>query len=378
MKTQLAAVVTACLTLLTLAPAADITEQIRRVTGAIGDERLLAADKNSNDWITHGLDYAETRFSRLDQITTGNVNELGLAWSFELGTRRGIEATPIVVDGFMFFTGPWSVVYAFDARTGQKIWEWDPAVDKAVYGDRACCDVVNRGVAVYKGRLYVGVLDGRLAALDAATGKPVWQQLTVDQQKSYTITGAPRVYQGKVIIGNGGAEYGVRGYVSAYDAETGALAWRIYTIPGDPAKGFESPAIATAAKTWTGEWWKLGGGGTCWNSFAYDHELGLVFVGTGNGGPWNRLYRSPGGGDNLYLSSILALRIADGSYVWHYQTTPGDSWDFTATEHMILADLEIAGRPRKVIMQAPKNGFFYVVDRQTGEFISAKPYASVT
>jgi PQQ-dependent dehydrogenase (methanol/ethanol family) len=378
MKTRFVVVAAVGVALFTRCPADEVTDKVRRAATAIGDERLREAGKSPDDWITHGLDYAETRFSRLDQINSGNVNKLGLAWSLDLGTRRGIEATPIVVGGYMFLTGPWSVVYALNARTGRKIWEWDPQVDKATYADRACCDVVNRGVALYKSRIYVGVLDGRLAALDAATGQPVWQAKTVDPTKPYTITGAPRVYDGKVIIGNGGAEYGVRGYVSAYNAETGILAWRTYTVPGDPAQGFESPAMESAANTWTGEWWKHGGGGTCWNSFAYDNELGLVFVGTGNGSPWNRLHRSPGGGDNLYLSSMLALRIADGSYVWHYQTTPGDTWDFTATEHMILADMEIAGRLRKLIMQAPKNGFFYVLDRTTGEFISAKPYASVT
>lgn len=366
------------LSLLAASFAAEPADRIRRSTTAVDDNRLRAAGPNSDDWPTHGLDYAETRFSRLEQINTGNVKDLGLAWSHELGTRRGIEATPIVIDGYMFMTGPWSVVYAFDARTGKKLWEWDPQVDKAVSGPRACCDVVNRGVAVHQGRVYVGVLDGRLAALEAATGKVVWETLTVDPAKPFTITGAPRVYQGKVIIGNGGAEFGVRGYVSAYDAATGQLAWRTHTVPGDPALGFESAAMEMAAKTWTGEWWKHGGGGTCWNSFSHDPALGLVYVGTGNGATWNRLHRSPGGGDNLFLSSILALRLHDGSYVWHYQTTPGDTWDFTATEHMILADLEIAGRPRQVIMQAPKNGFFYVLDRRTGEFLSAKPYASIT
>jgi PQQ-dependent dehydrogenase (methanol/ethanol family) len=224
----------------------------------------------------------------------------------------------------------------------------------------------------------VGTLDGRLASLDAESGKVVWQSVTVDQTQNYTITGAPRVVKNKVIIGNGGGEYGVRGYVSAYDADTGKLAWRFYTVPGDPSKGFESPAMERAAKTWTGEWWKLGGGGTVWDSLSYDSELDLLYVGVGNGSPWSQRLRSPGGGDNLYLSSILAIRPDSGELVWHYQTTPGETWDYTATQHMILADLDVGGRTRKVLMQAPKNGFFYVLDRATGELISAAPYTEVT
>lgn len=343
----------------------------------IDDKALRRADSRAGDWITHGRDYSEARYSPLKQINSTNVQKLGLAWSFDTETNRGLEATPIVVDGVMFTTGSWSVVFALDAKTGRQLWKYDPQVARS-YGARACCDVVNRGVAVYKGKVYVGALDGRLIALDAADGKVVWQALTVDQNQPYTITAAPRVVKGKVIIGNGGGEYGVRGYVSAYDAETGKIAWRFYTVPGDPSKPFESPALEKAAKTWTGEWWKMGGGGTVWDSVAYDPELDLLYIGVGNGSPWNQQIRSPQGGDNLYLSSIVALRPDTGQYVWHYQTTPGDTWDFTATQHMILADLNIGGRARKVLMQAPKNGFFYVIDRATGELISAEPYVPVT
>lgn len=354
-----------------------INDRLRRATSQVDKQRLVDAEQHAGDWMAPGLDLAETHGSPLDQIHVGNVKDLGLLWSHDLGTRRGIEATPIVVDGILFFTGPWSIVYAFDARSGTELWKWDPEVDKAIYGYRACCDVVNRGVALYKGKIFVGVLDGRLVALDAATGKPIWQTQTVDRTKNYTITGAPRVVDGNVIIGNGGAEFGVRGFVAAYNSETGKLAWRTYTVPGDPALGFESKALEAAAKTWTGQWWKAGGGGTCWDSMAYDPELRLLYVGTGNGSPWNRRHRSPGGGDNLYLSSIIALRPETGELVWHFQTTPGDTWDFTATQPMILADLVIEGRQRKTIMQAPKNGFFYVLDRQTGEFISAKNYVDI-
>ena len=335
------------------------------------------AQQPDAEWLLHGRTEGETRFSPLARINPDTVKDLGLAWSLATETTRGLEATPIVSGGVLYTTGSWSVVFAVDARTGRLLWKWDPEVPRST-GQKACCDVVNRGVALYRGRVYVGTLDGRLASLDAESGKVLWQTVTVDQTQNYTITGAPRIIKDKVIIGNGGGEYGVRGYVSAYDVDTGELAWRFYTVPGDPAKGFESPAMERAAKTWSGEWWTLGGGGTVWDSFAYDPELDLVYVGVGNGSPWNQRLRSPGGGDNLFLSSILALRPESGELVWHYQTTPGETWDYTATQHMILADLTIAGAVRKVLMQAPKNGFFYVLDRATGELISAAPYTDVT
>jgi quinohemoprotein ethanol dehydrogenase len=347
------------------------------VTAALWSGAGAQSERGANEWPMHGRNEGETRFSPLARINPDTVKDLGLAWSFATETTRGLEATPLVVDGVLYTTGSWSVVFAIDARTGRQLWKWDPEVPRAV-GQKACCDVVNRGVALYRGRIYVGTLDGRLASLDAESGKVVWQAVTVDQTQNYTITGAPRIVKGKVIIGNGGGEYGVRGFVSAYDAETGELAWRFYTVPGDPSKGFESPAMERAAKTWTGEWWKLGGGGTVWDSFSYDPELDLLYVGVGNGSPWNQRLRSPGGGDNLFLSSILALRPDTGELVWHYQTTPGETWDYTATQHMILTDLTIAGRARKVLMQAPKNGFFYVLDRATGELISAAAYTDVT
>ena len=337
----------------------------------VDDARIAAADSEPHNWLAHGRNAQEQRFSPLDQINNENVTELGLAWYVDLDTDRGQEATPIVVDGVLYSTSAWSKVQAVDAKTGRLLWQYDPEVP-GIWSVRACCGVQNRGAAVWKGRVYSATLDGRLLALDAKTGELVWEINTTDQAQSYTITGAPRVFDDKLIIGNGGAEYGVRGYVTAYDTETGEQLWRFFTVPGNPAEGFEDETQAMAAETWTGEWWTQGGGGTAWDSFAYDPELNLVYVGTGNGSPWSRKYRSPDGGDNLFLASIVALNADTGEYVWHYQTVPGDTWDYTAVQHMILADLEIAGRERKVLMQAPKNGFYYVIDRATGELISAE------
>ena len=355
-----------------------LTEQIRRTTAGVDGQRIQAADSEPGNWLTHGRTYSEQRFSPLAGIDDGNVGGLGLAWHYDLETHRGMEATPLVVDGVMFTTGTWSIVYAHDARTGELIWSFDPRVPRE-WAVHLCCDAVNRGVALWRGRVYIGTLDGRLIALDAADGSPLWSVQTTDTGRPYSITGAPRVIKGQVIIGNGGAEFGVRGYVSAYDADSGEMTWRFYTVPGDPSEPFESPAVEMAAATWHGgKWWEIGGGGTVWDSMAYDTEMDLLYVGVGNGSPWNQYMRSPGGGDNLFLSSIVALRPDTGEYVWHYQTTPGDRWDYTATQHMILADLEIEGELRKVLMQAPKNGFFYVIDRLTGEFITAEPYVPVT
>jgi len=353
-------------------------EHIKAVTTAVDDEAIVNADQNQGDWLTYGRNYQEDRYSELDQITKEKVKELGLAWAIELGTKRGIQSTPIVVDGILFATGPWSVVYAFDVRKGTKIWEYDPKVSKGETATKLCCGVINRGVALYKGSVYSGTLDGRLIAIDAATGKLNWEKNTVeDSTRTYSITGAPRIANGKILIGNGGAEYDTRGYVTAYDAMTGEKSWRFYTVPGDPSKPFEHADLEEAAKTWTGEWWKQGGGGTAWDAIVYDPELNTVYIGVGNGTHWDRLHRSPEGGDNLYLSSIVAVNADNGEYKWHYQTTPGDTWDYTATQHIVLADMEIEGKQRKVLMQAPKNGFFYVIDRETGEYLSADKYAYV-
>ncbi len=354
------------------------TAAAAKVVADIDGSDIVALATGGGDWLNYGRGYSEQRYSPLQQINADNVGDLGLAWSLDLDNKRGLQSTPLYHDGVLYATLAWSRAIAVDARSGKLLWQFDPGVEK-VKGEQACCGVNNRGVALWKGRVYLGTLDGRLIALDAASGKPVWSVQTTDNSKPYTITGAPRVINGKVIIGNGGAEFGVRGYFSAYDAETGKQLWRFYTVPGDPAKPYEHPELEAAAKTWSGDkYWEYGGGGTAWDAMAYDPDLDLLYVGTGNGSPWNREVRSPGGGDNLYVSSILALKPDTGRLVWHYQVTPGDSWDFTATQHLILAELPIGETKRKVIMQAPKNGFFYVLDRESGELLSAEPYGKVT
>ena len=328
---------------------------------------------NAGDWLLYGRTYDDQRFSPLNQINEQNVANLGLVWSREMGTTRGLEATPLVEHGVIYTTGSWSVVYALDAKTGKPLWTYDPQVKR----ERAkffCCDSVNRGVALYRDSVFVGTLDGRLIALDKRAGTPLWNVETADITKAYSITGAPRIAGGRVVIGNAGSENGVRGYISAYDAETGKLIWRFYTVPGNPSKVFESKAMEDAAKTWRGEWWKAGGGGTVWESIAYDPALDLLYFGTGNASAWYRSLR--GGGDNLYTASIVALHAGTGELAWHFQTSPGDSWDYDATQPLLQAELNIAGQTRHAIMQPNKNGFFYVLDRATGEFLSGTPYVS--
>ena len=323
--------------------------------------------------------------STANQIDASNVGQLGVAWEFadfvKRGrTDRGVEATPVLRDGVLYEVGPWNVVYALDAKTGQEKWRYDPEV-AGEFGRHTCCDVVSRGVAVEDGRVYVATLDGYLIALDSKTGKPLWKSDTVtDRTRSYAITGAPRIAGNTIVIGNGGGEMGVRGYASGFDKKTGKLAWRFWVVPGDPKAGpDESAEVTEARKTWDPHsTWDLGGGGGPWDSIVYDPETNIVFVGTGNGSPHPGWSRSPGGGDNLYLSSIVALDANTGRKKWHYQTTPHDSWDYTATQNMILADLDIGGKRRQVIMQAPKNGFFYVLDRVTGELLSAEKFTTVT
>lgn len=346
--------------------------------GEVNDQRMLDAASEPENWIVNGGTYAGQYYSTLDQITPANVGELAPAWYFELDTDRGQKSEPLVVDGVMYISTAWSKLYALDARTGEQLWAYDPQVP-GEFGARACCDVVNRGAAVYQGKVYVGTIDGRLIAVDAATGKEVWSTQTTDPDEWYSITGAPRVVRGKVIIGNAGADFGVRGYVSAYDAETGAMAWRFYLAPGDPdgpPDNAASDAIMqdVVLPTWAGEWYRYGGGATAWNAISYDPELDQIYVGTGNGSPWNYAVRSNSKGDNLFLTSVVALDPDTGEYIWHYQENPAEAWDYNSVQPMVQATLTIDGQRRDVLMHAPKNGFFYVLDRHTGRPLRAHPF----
>jgi quinohemoprotein ethanol dehydrogenase len=344
----------------------------------IDENALKNAGKTGEEWLTYGLNYAETRYSPLKQIDTTNVKRLGLAWTYEIGPGGGNqEGTPLMANGVIYHITNWSIAYALDARTGKELWRYDPKVDRPATQPKICCGVVNRGIAIYEDKIFVPVIDGRLVALDAAKGTEIWSVQTVPTDQPYTMTMAPRVAKNKVIVGNAGAEKPVRGYFSAYNVDNGKLEWRFYTVPGDPAKGFENKAMEMAAKTWGGEWWKLGGGGTVWDSITYDPDTNLVMVGTGNGGPWPEELRQSKGLDNLFIASVVAVNADTGEYKWHYQFVPGDSWDYDSVQQLTLADLRINGQNRKVVMQANKDGFFYVLDRTNGKVISAEPYVQV-
>ncbi len=341
-----------------------------------------AAHAGDAEWPSYGRDYTEQRFSPLASIGTRNVARLGLQWWLDLPDETALVATPLMVNGTLYLSGKFGVVYAVDARTGHLRWRYDPKSIAELNRLPARLTInmgMTRGVAIADGRLFVGTPDGRLIALDCTSGRKLWSVQTFDPATPRYISGAPLAFRGKVLIGHGGGDFGaVRGYVTAYDAVTGRELWRFYTVPGNPAAGFENQAMAMAARTWTGEWWKFGGGGTVWNAMTYDAELGRVYLGTGNGAPWNQRVRSPGGGDNLFLASIIALDAETGEYRWHYQENPGESWDYNSAMDIVLADLQIDGKPRKVLLHAPKNGFFYVIDRVTGRPISAEPFARTT
>jgi quinohemoprotein ethanol dehydrogenase len=343
------------------------------------DDAALSDETDGRNWLAYGRNYSEKRFSPLDQINTGTVERLGIEWVLDLPQDRTLTSTPVVVDGVLYFTGSYSVTRAVDARTGKVLWEYDPkSIEHAGDRLRIMWDT-SRGLSYWKGKVIIATIDGRLVAIDAKTGKRIWETMTIDPEKAYYITGAPRVFRDKVIIGNGGTENdAARGYVTAYDADTGELAWRFWIVPGNPADGFENEAMEMAAKTWTGEWWRYGGGGNTWNGFTYDPEYKQILMGTGNGSPWNRKIRSPGGGDNLFLCSIVAVDADTGEYKWHYQTVPGETWDYNSNMDIVLADLELGGETVKALMHAPKNGFFYVIDRRDGRLISAEKIGKVT
>lgn len=342
-------------------------------------DKAIANEKETSDWLAYGRTHSEQRFSPLRTINDTTVSSLKVEWYLDLPEDIGLVSTPLVIKGVLYFSGTMNIVRAVDATNGKLIWSYDPEVGKHVGKNKKAGWSQNRGISYYNGKIFASTWDGRLLALDADSGKLIWSVQTFDPNKALTITGAPKAFKGKVLIGNGGSEKGPsRGYVTAYDTETGKQEWRFYIVPGNPADGFENAAMKMAADTWTGEWWKLGGGGNAWHGFTYDPELDLIYIGTGNGGPWNRKIRSPGGGDNLFLCSVVALDPDTGEYRWHYQTTPGESWDYNSNMDIVLTELMINGKKTKVILHAPKNGFFYVINRETGKLISAEPFVETS
>jgi quinohemoprotein ethanol dehydrogenase len=354
------------------------------LAGAIDDKRMLNAASEPQNWLVHGGDFAGRHYSTLDQINPATVKDLKPAWSLEFDTYRGQESEPIVVDGVAYVTTAASKVMAVDAATGRRIWFYDPQVSGRNL-TAACCDIVNRGPAVYKGKVFVATLDGRLIALDSRTGRVIWSAQTTPKDSNYTITGYPRVIKNKVIIGNAGGDLGIRGYLSAWDADTGKMAWKFYLVPGDPKVPDQAASDEIMEKlvrpTWSGsDYYKpgYGGGGNAWADIVYDPELNSLYVGTGNGSPWNIKFRSEGKGDNLFLCSVVALDPDTGKYKWHYQENPAESWDYNSVMPMILTDMTVDGQTRKVLYHAPKNGFFYVIDRTNGKLVSAKNYVPVT
>jgi quinohemoprotein ethanol dehydrogenase len=369
-----------------------ITLAVQQQPRKIDDKALKDAPKGT-EWLSYGMGWSEQRYTTMTQINPTNVKNLQLAWSYEIGpgNAAGQKTNPLYAKGVLYGVTNWSVVYAVEAKTGKKLWEYDPVVDAAMRanpGQRLCCGVNSRGIALYEGKVFVAVLDGRLQALDANTGKMLWSSWAIPEPKpgeisSYSLTMSPRVAKGQVFIGNAGAEFPpFRGYLSAFDVNTGKELWKFYITPGDPSKPFEQKAMADAAKTWAGKWWEQGGGGSMWDGMAYDPDENLVYIGTGNGATWAADVRNGGRQpkflDNLYIASIVAVNADNGQYKWHYQTTPGDQWDYDAIQHLMLADIRINNRNRKVVMQANKNGYFYVIDRTNGEFISASEMAPVS
>ncbi|MDR2216102.1 MAG: PQQ-dependent dehydrogenase, methanol/ethanol family [Nevskiaceae bacterium] len=366
----IAAVVTAC------------SQSGSNTTGATGASGAAAMpvkhDPNDAEWTEHGGGTDEQRYSALTQVNADNVGQLGLAWFAEIAERGGYQSTPLIIDGMLYMTAPWSSLYAFDAQTGKQLWKVDPQAPREIAATSICCNISNRGAAYADGKIIWGTIDGRLMAVDAKTGAQVWETRIADPAQQYSITGAPRIGDGLVYIGIGGAEFYTRGFIVAHDVKTGKEVWKFYTVPGDPAKGPDGAAsddvMAMAAKTWNGKWWEKGGGGSTWDGIVYDPQSSTVIFGTGNGLPWPAALRSPGGGDNLFTASIVAVDAKTGKYKWHYQATPMDSFDFDNTSPLTLADITIDGQPKRVVMQAPKNGVFYVIEAATGKVQSADPY----
>lgn len=347
------------------APAANVTS-----------ERLSNAASEPSQWMTVGGTYEERHYSPLNEVNRDTVSRLGLSWFADYDTNLSQQGTPLYIDGVIYVSTAWSKVYAYDARTGAQLWQYDPQTPKEI-AIKVCCGIVNRGIAAYEGKIYLGTLDGYLVAINAKTGQEEWRKLTVDADKQYTVTSAPRVIKGQVVIGNSGSEFGVRGYLGAYNATTGEDIWRVYTVPGNPELGFENPQMALAAKTWSGNWWELGGGGTVWDAIVYDEINNLVVFGTGNGTPWDQRVRDPNGGDNLFVASLLAVDADTGEYAWHYQTTPGDTWDYDAMSPIMLLDLPFNGEQTRVVVQPNKNGMMYVLEAATGKLLKADAFTEV-
>jgi len=347
------------------APAANVTS-----------ERLSNAASEPSQWMTVGGTYEERHYSPLNEVNRDTVSRLGLSWFADYDTNLSQQGTPLYIDGVIYVSTAWSKVYAYDARTGAQLWQYDPQTPKEI-AIKVCCGIVNRGIAAYEGKIYLGTLDGYLVAINAKTGQEEWRKLTVDADKQYTVTSAPRVIKGQVVIGNSGSEFGVRGYLGAYNATTGEDIWRVYTVPGNPELGFENPQMEMAAKTWSGNWWELGGGGTVWDAIVYDEINNLVVFGTGNGTPWDQRVRDPNGGDNLFVASLLAVDADSGEYAWHYQTTPGDTWDYDPMSPIMLLDLPFNGEQTRVVVQPNKNGMMYVLEAATGKLLKADAFTEV-
>ena len=356
--------------------------QAAKAAANVTAKRLTAAASEPAQWMSYGGTYSEQRFSPLKQVNTGNVEQLGLKWFADYETNQNQHGSPLYIDGVLYVSTARNVVYAYDARSGKQLWKYNPVIQ----GERLRYNLglVNRGIAAWNGKIIMGTLDARLVAIDAKTGKQLWSTDTVpaslnlgDMGNHYSITMAPRVAKGKVFIGGSGGEFGVRGWIAAFDAETGKQVWRFWTVPGDPAKGFESPKLAEAARSWVGEWWKTGGGGTVWDAAVYDPVTDLLYFGTGNATPWNARARDEKIVDNLFTASIVAVKPDTGEYVWHYQEVPGDSWDYDAVSPMMTADLMLGGAKKHVLLQPSKNGFFYVLDAANGKLLSADPFTEV-
>jgi quinohemoprotein ethanol dehydrogenase len=353
------------------------SSQARSPTIVVND-KALSDESLVSEWLAYGGTHYERRYSPLQDVNTETVSGLKVEWYLDLPGDNALVSTPLVVNGTVYFTGTRNIVRAVDAVSGELLWTYDPELGRHLAEKRRLGAGNSRGISFYEGKVFVPTADGRLIALDAKDGKALWSTQTIEEGSALYITGAPKAFKGKVLIGNGGTEIGpTRGYVTAYDADTGEQAWRFYIVPGNPADGFESEAMEMAAETWKGEWWKHGGGGNVWHGITYDPDLDALYIGTGNGSPWNQNIRSPGGGDNLFLCSVVALNPDTGEYLWHYQTTPGETWDYNSNMDIVLADLEVDGETVKALLHAPKNGFFYVINRENGELISAEPFADV-